>query len=330
LQKIKTLVADDSAAIHRIFRNALRKDPSIELIHAGDGAECLEAMSAGVDVAFIDVHMPQMSGTEALWSARSRGSKTFVTLISGRANRRCVEMARQLEAYELLLKPFGGREIQSILDTYRRIAAPMRVLLVDDSPTLLKVMRKVLTNSIFHLDIEDASNGAAALARCEAEPFDVVFMDYNMPGLNGLATLVRLRTANPGIKVVMISSERNVLREREAVRLGAAAFLHKPFFPTEIDAVLHQVFGLRSPKLATEGTIRDFEIKIHGRTVAVQHEGTGHLYQYIWFPEPPHLRAREIRENPAADVPASAVRPIAEKAAILELRQADLLNGARH
>ena len=80
------------------------------------------------------------------------------------------------------------------------------------------------------------------------EAFDVVFLDVNMPGLDGHATLERLMLANPQTKVVMISSEHNALREREAIRLGAAAIMHKPFFPTEIDAVLHRIFGLAVAK----------------------------------------------------------------------------------
>ena len=98
-----------------------------------------------------------------------------------------------------------------------------------------------------------------------------MFLDINMPGLNGYATLARMMEANPHGKVVMISAEYNAPREREALKLGAAAIMHKPFFPTEIDAVLHRVFGLQSPKLATNAFVRDFGIKIHGRTIAVEH-----------------------------------------------------------
>src|SRR4029077_7409145 len=198
-----------------------------------------------------DVHMPTMGGMDALWAARIAGNKTFVTLISGRSNRRCIDLARQLDAYEFLTKPFGKAEIEAILTTHRRVATPMHVLLVDDSAVSLKVMRKVLSSSVFHLDIEDANTGTEALARCKAEAFDVVFLDVNMPGLNGYATLARMMEANRQAKVVMISGEYNATREREALKLGAAAVMHKPFFPTEIDAVLHRVFGLQSPKLST-------------------------------------------------------------------------------
>ena len=104
--------------------------------------------------------------------------------------------------------------------------------------------------------------------------------------------------------------------------------MHKPFFPTEIDAVLHQIFGLQSPKLATDGYVRDFGIKIHGRTIAVEHAETGHVYEYVWFRDPPHLRLPLVRENELATIPVGELVANAKKAAMLELENASLVQVA--
>jgi len=325
----RVLIADDSKAIHQLIRDALPEDYSANIVHAFDGVECLQALDHGADLAFIDVHMPTMGGMDALWAARIAGNKTFVTLISGRSNRRCIELARELDAYEFLTKPFIKKDIDDILVTYRRVSTPMQVLLVDDSPISLKVMRKVLSNSVFHLNIVDANNGGEAIVCCKAATFDVVFLDVNMPGLNGHATLARLKGINPHTKVVMISGEHDAPREREALKLGAAAILHKPFFPTEIDAVLHRIFGLQSPKLATDGFVRDFGIKIHGRTIAVEHAESGHVYEYVWFRDPPHLRLPLVRPNETATIPVSDLMANARRAAMLELENASLLPAVR-
>jgi CheY-like chemotaxis protein len=323
---LKVLIADDSSAVHQLIGNALPNDDSVNIVHAFDGLECLNALDDGVDLAFIDVHMPTMGGMDAVWAARIAGNKTFVTLISGRANRRCIDLARQLGAYEFLTKPFGSTDIEAILAIYRRVSTPMQVLLVDDSLVSLKVMRKVLASSIFHLNIEEASTGAAALSRCNAEAFDVVFLDVNMPGLNGYATLERLMQANPSTKVVMISSAYNAQHEREAHRLGAAAIMHKPCFPTEIDGVLHRIFGLQSPKLATDAFVHDFGIRIQGRTIAVEHAESGHVYEYVWFRDPPYLRLPLIRANESATIPVTELIANAKRAAMLELESASLVD----
>lgn len=321
----RVLIADDSNAVHHLIRDALPEDYSGNIVHAFDGVECLQALDHGADLAFIDVHMPTMGGMDALWAARIAGNKTFVTLISGRSNRRCIELARELEAYEFLTKPFFKKDIDDILVTYQRISTPMQVLLVDDSPTSLKVMRKVLSNSVFRLNIVNAGDGVEAIVCCKAAKFDVVFLDVNMPGLNGHATLVQLKDVNPQTKIVMISSEHDPLREREALKLGAAAILHKPFFPTEIDAVLHRIFGLQSPKLAMGGFVRDFGVTIHGRTIAIEHPESGHVYEYVWFRDPPYLRLPLVRPNQTAKIPVNELMANAKRAAMLELENASLV-----
>jgi CheY-like chemotaxis protein len=325
LRQVKVLIADDSTTVHQLIRDSLPGDYSTSVMQAFDGVECLNALDQGIDLAFIDVHMPSMGGMDALWAARIAGNKTFVTLISSEANRRCIDLARQLEAYEFLTKPLGKADIDAIVETHRRVTTPMQVMLVDDSPVSLKVMRKVLDNSVFRLNITDANRGTEALARCNAEPFDVVFLDVNMAGLNGFATLAYLMQANPRTKVVMISSEHDALREQQALRHGAAAVMHKPFFPTEIDAVLHRIMGLQSPKLATGGYVHDFGIKIHVRTITVEHVDTGHMYEYVWFREPPYLRLPLVRENASATIPANDLVASATKAAMRELKNAHLV-----
>src|SRR5258707_11126212 len=156
----KVLIADASNTVHQLIRDSLPNDYSANIVHAFDGVECLQALDHGVDLAFIDVHMPTMGGMDALWAARIAGNKTFVTLISGRSNRRCIDLARQLDAYEFLTKPFGAAEIESILATHRRGSSPLQGVLVGDSPLSPESIRKVPARFVFRLHIKGASTRA--------------------------------------------------------------------------------------------------------------------------------------------------------------------------
>lgn len=325
---IKVLVADDSHPVHHLFRSALNDHYLATLTHATTGAECLAALARGVDVAFIDIHMPEMSGIEALWGARARGAKTFVALMSGRRSQRCIMLTRQLDVSEVLLKPFREQDIRWVLESFQRVSTSLRVLLVDDSEAFRKIMRKVLDRSVFRLNVDEVGDGPAALAASESQRYDVIFLDCNMSGLDGLEVLVRMRLQNPASKVVMISGERDRKREQAAQALGAVAFLCKPFFPGEIDAVLHKALGMCSPQLATEGEVQDFGVRIHGRTIAVEHHTTGHVYEYIWFPHPPHLRLPKVRPNPEVATTPDRIRTDAEWAALQGLELASLIHGA--
>ena len=327
---INMLVADDSRVARLIFRDVVAgaATGAINIIEASDGRECMDELARGnMDLAFIDIHMPHMSGLEALWGARNLGLKTFVTLMSGSVDDRLIALARNLRAYEFLFKPFGPGDVEKVIETYRRLCVPMRALVVDDSATVRRVIHKVLAASLFHIEVAEATDGGAALARCAKGDIDIVFLDCNMPGLDGLETLSRLITRDPHIKVIMISGEWNDEHEREAMKRGAVAFLHKPFRAGDVDTLLHALYGVPSPNLTCEkaGLLGQFDVAIDGRTVCVTHKQTGHIYQYLWFREAPHLRLGQVRENKAADRFSPQIRADAEKAALIELRQAKLV-----
>jgi two-component system response regulator (stage 0 sporulation protein F) len=247
----RILVADDSVGTRQLFRAAAaRASAPVTLLEAADGDACRELLhKSSPHIAFIDNCMPGPSGIEIVCDARKAGLKTFITLISARPDDELFELARQLKVYEFLVKPFGVRDIHAIIRTYNHLAAPLRTLIVDDSQSTRQIIQKVLAKSFFHLLLEEAPDGETATDLCRSEFFDVVFLDCNMPGLDGWATLERLKQHNPSIKVVMMSSERHPDREHSARRLGAAAFLPKPFSVTDAEVILHQLYGLPVPRL---------------------------------------------------------------------------------
>jgi CheY-like chemotaxis protein len=209
--KLKLLVADDASTIHMFFRELAEHSPvPFEPLRADNGRQCVEFLNrGGVNLAFIDVNMPDMTGMEAVGAARYVGNKTFVTLMSTAATPRRLQLARQLKAYEFLPKPFTGEDVVRILHTYCRVTAPTRALVVDDSATVRKILTKVFSNSIFNIDITEADDGKSALAECESGEFDVIFMDCNMPGLDGLQALARIVERDPLAKVIMMTGEHN-------------------------------------------------------------------------------------------------------------------------
>src|SRR5262245_56891220 len=127
------LVADDSHVIQRILPEAGQASKLALRVSATDnGSDCLTLLNGGnVDLAFIDVDMPELKGTEAFWAARKQGIQTFVTLMSTPPSTEAVEMARKLHAYEFLFKPFKPEDAVAIMHTFNRITSPTKVLIVD-------------------------------------------------------------------------------------------------------------------------------------------------------------------------------------------------------
>jgi CheY-like chemotaxis protein len=251
LRSIRMLVADDSRTVRAFFNDVIDRWPAqVELMTAANGLECMTLLEQGsIDIAFIDVNMPEMSGMEAVGRARMAGNKTFVVLMSAKSSDPRLELARSLKAYEYLVKPFSAQDVLSILKTYQRVLASIHTLIVDDSRTIRKVIRQVLERSVFRLGIEEAADGQSALVRFKNGGFDLVFLDYNMPGLNGLETLDQLLKSEPNTKVIMASAFCDEDWAKTATARGASALLKKPFFAHDVDRALHSALGLKMPGL---------------------------------------------------------------------------------
>jgi CheY-like chemotaxis protein len=245
------LVGDDSKTMHSLFADIVEKWPKpITMLSAYNGRQCVAQFEQGrVDLAFIDVAMPEMNGLEAIARMRYAGNRTFVTLMSAEGSDLRFRLARHLRTYEFLIKPFQPEDVRHILTIHQRVSLPSRVVIVDDSATVRRMVKRILANSIFNIEVAEAGNGEDALAMCASGDFDILFLDYNMPGLNGLDTLAGLLSRNPHAKIIMMSGVRDDRLAEEARAKGALEFLHKPFFAREIDRVLHKAYDLIPPML---------------------------------------------------------------------------------
>jgi CheY-like chemotaxis protein len=251
LPPIRMLVADASDAAHAFFKDVVeRSRMRIEITPARTGPECLSQLTDGhFNLAFIDVNMPEMSGMEALGRARAHGNKTFAVLMSGKVTDERLDLACQLKAYEYLVKPFTAADVTSIFKAYQQVMVPIATLIVDDSRTIRRVIRQVLEDGVFKLSIEEAADGESALKRFKDGGYDIVFLDYAMPGLNGIETLDAIRAREPKAKVIMISAMPDATIEQQALAHGAVAFLPKPFFWVDVSRAVHAALGLKMPGL---------------------------------------------------------------------------------
>jgi CheY-like chemotaxis protein len=143
-----------------------------------------------------------------------------------------------------MARPGNADEARRLVELGARTKIPTRVLIVDDSGTTRAVVRKILSASRFALDVHEASEGIAALGEIGSGHFGLVFLDYNMPGLNGFETLSEIRRTAPDVSVVMMTATVDNKVADRAHASGALGFLQKPFFPADIDAVLERHYGL--------------------------------------------------------------------------------------
>jgi two-component system chemotaxis response regulator CheY len=120
------------------------------------------------------------------------------------------------------------------------------ILLVDDEPHIRKYLGLIL-RQVGAPKISEASNGAEALAAFQAAPADLVLLDVNMPVMDGLETLRKLKEIDAECVVVMLTSLSNRQTVEAALALGAANYIRKDTPKDEIARALHEIIELCSP-----------------------------------------------------------------------------------
>ena len=114
---------------------------------------------------------------------------------------------------------------------------PIDVLVVDDSAAIRKILQRVLLQTELPLGtILEAGDGFEAIERLTANNIGLVLTDINMPNMDGLELLRKMRE-NPqwkSIPVVMITTEGSQQKVLEAADLGAAGYVRKPFTAEQI------------------------------------------------------------------------------------------------
>ena len=123
----------------------------------------------------------------------------------------------------------------------------LSVMIVDDSPAMRSFVRRVLDMS--GLEIEhclQASNGQEALDLLKTKTVSLVLSDINMPKMDGLQMLAALKSSpeRRHIPVVMITTEGGETKVGEAVKLGAAGYVRKPFTADQIKDKLAGILAL--------------------------------------------------------------------------------------
>ncbi|MFZ1843723.1 MAG: sigma-54 dependent transcriptional regulator, partial [Nitrospira sp.] len=115
-----------------------------------------------------------------------------------------------------------------------------RVLLVDDEPRVRASLRTVLEPTYEILEAADAAEG---LKSFKHDAPDLVLLDVILPGTDGLAALQTMRTENRAVPVIMLTGTKSVKTAVDAMKLGAADYLSKPFDVEELQIVIERTLG---------------------------------------------------------------------------------------
>lgn len=113
----------------------------------------------------------------------------------------------------------------------------MDVMIVDDSAAIRKILQRVLRQAEVPIgEVFEAGDGREALGMLETRSVGLILSDINMPNMDGLEFLGQLKANNhlKSVPVVMVTTEGSQAKVMEAVELGAAGYVRKPFTAEQI------------------------------------------------------------------------------------------------
>ena len=122
-------------------------------------------------------------------------------------------------------------------------------LVIDDSSIVRKVLIRTIGMTDLAVDeVRQAVDGQDALQQLEQQPADLIFLDINMPVMNGMEFMEKLRTHErlKDTPVIVVSTEGSQERIDRLETLGISAYLRKPATPEEITETVRNVLGENS------------------------------------------------------------------------------------
>lgn len=231
------LVVSAFSPVREIWRHGAGLASVPTDIAEGDAAEGKARLArGGVDILVLDGALPDADRTALIAAAHAAKPVPFIVMFGA------TDAPKPDGIDAVVAKPADDELARVSVECCIKARLPQRVLIVDDSGTMRTIVRKILSASHYALEVSEAAEGIDALKKLNESGTNIVMLDYNMPGFNGLETLAEIRRLAPKVAVVMMSSTLDSAVAERAKAQGAL-FLKKPFYPADIDAVLTRLYG---------------------------------------------------------------------------------------
>ena len=283
---VKVLVVDDNRTNQRILHGMLvRWEMRPTLV--GSGEEALANLSTAYEAGhpygliLTDMHMPHMDGFTLVERIRERPelSAATIMMLTSAGHRGDAERCKQLGISAYLLKPIRQSELREAiarvlgaqeqkgaiplitrfsLHDARDAAGVLRILVAEDNPVNQRLITRLLEKRGHRVVL--APNGFLAVQALEKEAFDLVFMDVQMPEMDGVEAtgLIRQKELRTGEHQPIIALTAHAMKgdEEKCLAAGMDGYLSKPIRPQELDKVLDKYVALRKITYHPESSLR--------------------------------------------------------------------------
>ncbi len=231
----KILVVDDNPIVTEALEDVLKRKGYDEVITVNSGKKALQLLEKEKpDLILLDIVMPKMNGIETLKEIKKIAPDLGIIMMTGLGSTELEYEARQMGVTDFLHKELG---LEIFLKTVAKVLGDkekkpakkreLRILVTDDDPSVQDLLDDFLTKKGYKISL--ASNGEEGLSKVKSEKPHLVLLDINMPGMDGLEVLKKIKKDSPSVTVIMITGLQEMETARKALEMGAYDYITKPF-----------------------------------------------------------------------------------------------------
>ena len=258
-RSLRIAVADDEPDMRDWFQTMLPLLGHQVVVVAENGYELVEkCRDASPELVITDIKMPDMDGIDAATQLYQE-KPVPVILVSAYHDPELIARAEADHILGYLVKPIKQSElldaIMTVLGSSQEVSANdvpdviqgrrLRVLLAEDNPVNQRVARTILEKAGHEVTV--AHNGREALARTQAERFDVILMDVQMPEMDGLEATKAIRGLETGrggrVPIVGVTAHAMKGDRERCLGAGMDGYLPKPIRPAALFAAIEAAVG---------------------------------------------------------------------------------------
>ena len=241
-KKTNVLIVDDDIQFAQTLSKIL-KAKGYDTKDAKDGFEALDLIdSTEFDIVLMDIKMPVINGVETYKKMKEIKPETIVILMTAFSLDDLIKEALKEGVYAVVHKPL---DIEMTIQLIEKSKDGLFINIVDDDENICKTMEKVLMQKGY--SVTTCTSGEEAIQLAKEKPHDVIFIDMQLPALNGLETYLTIQKTNPEAIVVMMTAYRCEMDEliQQALEKGAYACLYKPF---DLETVIKMLEKIHAKK----------------------------------------------------------------------------------
>ncbi len=262
----RALVVDDSDHARAVVMDMLQA-MTFQTTEVSSGWDAVEEVKRAAarqqpyDIVYLDWRMPGMDGMETARQIKqlALSSPPMCLMVTAHGREEVMEQARDAGIHNVLIKPvnasllfdatiqaLGGGLVApapattqaTVADSRLAAIAGARILLVEDNDINQQVARELLEDAGLVVDVAD--NGQIAIDMIASARYDLIFMDMQMPVMDGVTATLEIRklAQYDGIPIVAMTANAMEQDRRRCIESGMNDFLSKPLYPDSLIAIL--------------------------------------------------------------------------------------------